>query len=136
MSDIDLSGYGRALFLDQPPSGVRIQSLACKEVIRSDYTGNNYLAGISADRDYLLKIFAAVAAGSSKAGQDIADTALDDPFGFGPVQTAFALAVFGQLSLISFGNGRLNVHRGVKSALTNSELYNVINSVKDYENRT
>lgn len=136
LSDIDLSGFGRAVFLDQPPSGVRIQSLAGKEVIISDYTGNNYLAGISADRDYLLKIFAAVAAGSSKAGQDIADTALDDPFGFGPVQTAFALAVFGQLSLISFGNGRLNVHRGVKSALTNSELYNVINSVKDYENRT
>ncbi|HBN12494.1 MAG TPA: hypothetical protein DD415_02660, partial [Clostridiales bacterium] len=136
LNDIDLSGFRRAVFLDEPPAGVRLQSLAGKEVIISEYRGNNYFGKVTADRESLLKIFSAVSANSSKAGQDIAETALDDKFGFGAVQTAFALSVFCQLSLIYFENGRLVVRRGVKSALTNSELYNVINSVKEYENRT
>ena len=43
----------------------------------------------------------------------------------------FALEIFRQLSLISFEGGKIEVFRGVKTQLSNSELYNI---VKEYEN--
>ena len=39
---------------------------------------------------------------------------------------ALALEVFRQLSLIAYENGSVKVFRGVKSELTNSELYNIV----------
>ena len=46
------------------------------------------------------------------------------------LQVFFALKVFEQLKLIAFENGRLEVRRGQKSRLENSELYNMINEMQ------
>ena len=42
----------------------------------------------------------------------------------------FALKVFEQLSLVSFSDGRLKVKRGVKTDLTNSEIFNAVREFK------
>ena len=46
------------------------------------------------------------------------------------LQYMFAIKVFEQLGLITFENGRLEVNRGVKSKLENSELYNIIKEAR------
>lgn len=134
-ADADLSGYNRVVFLDDSPVCARIPSLAGKEVIICrDVIGYNYIKQLDSSRETLLKIFAAVAANAANIdGDNSADVALKAQLGFSPVQIAFALEVFKQLSLISFESGKLTVRRGVKTELTNSELYNL---VKAYENRT
>lgn len=132
-SEVDLSGFKRIVFLDAPVLGVRLPSLEGKEVIIcSDIKGYNFIKDVSSERETLLKIFSAVSANASNiVGSDSAEVALKNGFGFAPPQIAFALEVFKQLSLVSFENGRLTVRRGVKTELSNSELYK---SVKEYEN--
>ncbi len=129
-ANTDLSGYKKAVFLDCPPSGVRIQSLEGKEVvICSDIRGNNFLKGLPCKREELLKIFAYVSANAGNLeGCDSYEVALKCG-GYKLSHFVFALEVFRQLSLISFEGGKLNVFRGVKTELTNSELYNVACSV-------
>ena len=93
---------------------------------------DNFIKNLPADRQELLGIFSAVAANSEHIeGADSAEIALKGKLGFTACETAFALEVFRQLSLISYENGRLAVRRGIKTELTNSELYN---TVKEYEN--
>ena len=131
-SDVDLSGFNRVIFLDAPPSGVRLSSLEGKEVIIcSEIYGDNFLKRLTADREKLLGIFSALSAGvNNLTGSDSAETALKNNLGE-PLQTVFALEIFRQLSLISFESGKIEVFRGVKTQLSNSELYNI---VKEYEN--
>ena len=132
-SDVDLSGFARVVFLEPQPFGIRIASLAGKKVIIcSGNEGYNFIKNLPADRQELLGIFSAVAANSEHIeGADSAEIALKGKLGFTACETAFALEVFRQLSLISYENGRLAVSRGIKTELTNSELYN---TVKEYEN--
>ncbi len=131
-SDVDFSGFKRIIFLDKPPSGVRLSSLEGKQVIIcSDISGDNFLKQLTADREKLLGIFSAVSGGvNNLTGADSAEIALKNNLGE-PLQTTFALEIFRQLSLISFDSGKLSVFRGVKTKLTNSELYNIVN---EYEN--
>lgn len=124
----DLSGYRRAVFLDSLPSGVRLSSLAGKQVvICSDICGYGYFRRLPRAREELLKIFAYVSANSGAiGGENAAFAAFEVDTGFTPAQTAFALCVFEELKLISFENGALSVFRGVKTELTNSSLYNLV----------
>ncbi|MDE6868281.1 MAG: single-stranded-DNA-specific exonuclease RecJ [Clostridia bacterium] len=126
-SNIDLSGFKKVVFLDSPVSGVRIQSLENKEVvICSDIQGNNFIKNVPCKREELLKIFAGVSANSANLeGGDSYEVALKNEFSFKPAHVAFALEVFRQLRLISYEGGRLNLFKGVKTELTNSELYNI-----------
>ncbi|MDE6104419.1 MAG: single-stranded-DNA-specific exonuclease RecJ [Clostridia bacterium] len=125
--DCDLSGYRQIVFLDEPPAGVRISSLKGKSVIIcSDIEGNKFLKGLPCTREDLLKIFAMIAANAGNAeGADSAEVAIKTALGFTPPHVAFALEVFRQLNLLSFEGGKLTLFRGVKTELTNSELYNI-----------
>ncbi|MDE7306789.1 MAG: hypothetical protein K2N33_05305, partial [Clostridia bacterium] len=91
----------------------------------------NFIKEIKTEREVLLKIFAAVSAGAPDTeGADSGFVALKNDFGVTPAQAAFALEVFRQLSLLSFNEGKLTVFRGVKTELTNSELYNLVSGAK------
>ena len=125
--DADLSGFRNIVFLDGQPDGVRLQSLAGKDVIIcSDLCGYNYLKPLSADRGDLLKIFSAILVSVGTVnGTDSGEVALKSEICPSAVQTAFALEVFRQLRLISFEDGKFKLFRGVKTDLNNSELYNI-----------
>lgn len=126
-ANVDLSGFKKVIFLDSPVSGVRIQSLENKEVvICSDIQGNNFIKNAPCKREELLKIFAYISANAANLeGADSYEVALKNDFGCKPSHAAFALEVFKQLSLISYEGGRLNLFKGIKTELTNSELYNI-----------
>ena len=126
----DLSGFKKVVFLDCPVSGVRIPSLEGKDVvICSDVKGNNFIKNMPCTREELLKIFAYVSANADNLqGCDSYEAAFKNG-SFKPGHFAFALEVFRQLSLISFEDGKLAVFKGVKTELTNSELYNVASNV-------
>lgn len=125
--DVDLSFFKRVIFIDSTPFGIRNFSLDGKEVIIcKEIADHNYLRGLPSEREKLLKIFSAVSANEANLdGADSAEVALKNSIGVPPLQLAFALEVFRQLSLISFESGKLSVRRGVKTELTNSELYNI-----------
>ncbi len=125
-ANTDLSGFKRIVFLDCPVSGVRIQSLEGKEVIIcSDIRSNNFIKGLPCNRKELLKIFAYISANAANLeGGDSYEVALKNGIGK-PLHAVFALEVFRQLSLISFEGGKLNLFKGIKTELTNSELYNI-----------
>lgn len=128
--DVDLSGFRRIIFLEPQASGVRLPSLAGKEIIIcSDNIGNNFLKGIPCEREYLLKIYSAVSANIANiAGSDSGEVALGNKL-FPPRNFAFALEVFRQLSLINYEGGKINISRGAKTELTNSELYNIVSKL-------
>jgi ssDNA-specific exonuclease RecJ len=46
-----------------------------------------------------------------------------DGLGFDRMEFIFAVNVFEELGLVSFGEGKLTVYRGVKAELTNSKIY-------------
>ncbi|MDE6442377.1 MAG: single-stranded-DNA-specific exonuclease RecJ [Clostridia bacterium] len=126
-TDVDLSGYKRIIYLDRPAGGVRLPSLTGKNVIIcEDIDGNNYLKGLPCERQQLLNIFSAVLANcANMSGNDGCEICFDNKI-TSPRNLAFALEVFRQLSLISYEDGKVNVFRGVKSELTNSQLYNIV----------
>ncbi len=127
----DLSGFKRVVFLDAPPSGVRIASLAAKEaVICTDVCGYNFLKQLPCGREELLKIFSELSAKApSLNGADSGEIALKNEFSLAPRNIAFALEVFRQLSLISYDGGKIVVYRGVRTDLKNSELYNIVSNL-------
>lgn len=126
-ADADLSGYKRVIFLDDTPLSARIASLEGKELVMCRYvSGYNFLRRLNTERAELLKIFSAVSANAGNLnGENSGEVALKNNLGFSPVQVAFALEVFRQLSLISYEGGKIFVHRGIKTDLNNSELYNM-----------
>lgn len=128
--DADLSGFKKIIFLEPQISGVRLPSLAGKEVIiNSDFTGNNFLKGIPCEREYLLTIYSTVAANIANiAGADSGEVALGSRL-FPPRNFAFALEVFRQLTLLNYEGGKPNITRGAKTELTNSELYNIVSKL-------
>lgn len=126
--DVDLSGFKRVIFLEKQIAGIRLSSLKDKNVIIcEEFTGDNFIGKLSADRNVLLRIFSAVSANSGNLyGENSAEVAVNNDLGFPAVETAFALEVFRQLSLINYDGGKLAVKRGVKTDLANSELYNIV----------
>lgn len=136
-ADTDMSQFKNIIFLDSLPSKVKFSSLAGKDVIIcGDICGYNYIGKLSCDRDKLLKVFSSlVASVGNLEGADSAEIALKYNLSENPVQTAFALEVFRQLNLLAYKDGRFTLYRGVKSELTNSQLYNLVQSKKN-ENRS
>lgn len=128
--DCDLSGYENIVFLDCP-SRINISSLAGKTVkICKDINGAKSVCGLDCDRERLLSVFRQVSAnGFNLTGDTLEDIATAADFGVSAEQALFAFKVFEQLGLVEFKGGKLNVVRGVKTQLTNSELYNFVNSL-------
>ncbi len=130
-SDCDLSGFGRVVFLDDP-HGIKLPSLAGKEVyVCREINGLASLSSLSCDRVELLNIFKLLSANASNfEGATAEEVVTKNNFGVSAIQALFAIKVFEQLNLVSFGNSKLTVFRGVKTELTNSPLYNAVNNLQ------
>lgn len=128
-ADADLDGYKRIILLNDT-AGVRLGCFAGKriEVCRSSQYPQ-YLKKLNPERSALLSMFSEFSANASKyVGATAYEVVKYGGFD-NKLQAMFALKVFEQLSLISFENGIMQINRGVKTALENSELYNIVKGV-------
>lgn len=130
---VDLSGYKNVIYLDKPLDGVKINSLKGKKIIiSSEIAANNFIKDLPVERDKLLKVFSAVSASAANlVGADSGEIALRNELGFKKPSVVFALEVFKELNLITFEGDKLNVNRGVKTELSNSNLYNFVRSANE-----
>lgn len=126
----DLSGYRRVILLDTPAAGGRLALGDGKEAEICDGAGYaGYLRGISCEREILLDIFSKLSANAGNLeGASAYEVVKCGKFA-DKLQYMFAIKVFEQLGLLTFGNGRMEVIRGVKSRLENSELFNIVREV-------
>ena len=131
LADCDLSGYENVVFLDKP-ARITLPSLAGKKVkICTEIDGSEVLAGLDCNREQLLSVFKQLSANSFNIiGDSAEEVAANNVFPVAAEQALFAIKVFEELGLVNFKGGRLNVVRGVKTQLTNSQLYNFINSLQ------
>ncbi len=128
----DLSGYESVVFLDNPLK-ITLASLEGKRVlVCREVDGLSPARALQTDREKLLGLFKLIAsAPSSYVGESAEEVAALLNAEESLAQVFFALKVFEQLQLISFGGGKLTVFKGVKTQLTNSELYNIVTSLGD-----
>lgn len=126
-ADVDLSAFRQIVYLDEP-LGVRLASLKDRNVvICSDIAGNNFIEGLPKTRGELLDIFAQAAYNAPNVtAENSGSAALKNNWTYSPEIIAYALEIFRQLGLISYENGTLNIHRGVRTELTKSQLYNTV----------
>lgn len=123
----DLSAFENVVFIDDPVK-ITLPSLSGKRVkVCSDISGVEQFKKLSVNREELLSVFKQISANffrlSATSAEELA-TSYD--FGISQLQALFAIKVFEQLKLISFEGGKLTVFKGVKTQLTNSDLYNFI----------
>lgn len=122
--DADLSGYKRAILLDNTFCVAHMRSIADEVFAVENAPVSDALKRIDTDREKMLSIFAAISANVGNLdGATAEEVAKRNPLG-DKLQVFFALKVFEQLGLITFENGKLEVFRGVKTKLENSPLYN------------
>ncbi|MBR2903114.1 MAG: hypothetical protein IKC37_00540, partial [Clostridia bacterium] len=129
--DADLSGFRDVIFLDEPIE-VNYPFLAGKTVYYNrEICGYDAFKRLDADRETLLKIYAALKQDLSLLSGNTAEEVASacDSLGFEENQFIFALHVFEQLGLVAFGEGRLIVYRGVKTDLSESKLYQKIKEI-------
>ncbi|MBQ7369573.1 MAG: single-stranded-DNA-specific exonuclease RecJ [Clostridia bacterium] len=123
--DADLSGFEEFVFLDTP-SDFNIAALQGKKVyVNREICGYKMLEGLDTTRESLLEIFSALRKEvNSLSGDTVEELAVAcDALGFDRLEFIFALNVFQELGLVSFGDGRLTVYRGVKAELSDSAIY-------------
>ncbi len=124
-ADADLSGFRDFIFLDTP-SDFHIEALRGKQVfVNREICGYTMFESLDVTREGLLQIFAALRKEvNSLCGDTVEELAFAcDGLGFDKREFIFALSVFEELGLVSFGEGRLTVYRGVKAELTDSSIY-------------
>lgn len=123
--DADLSGFRDFIFLDTP-ADFNISALAGRQIfVNREICGYKMFETLDARRENLLNIFNAVRREFHLlSGETIEELAFGcDGLGFDKREFIFALNVFEELGLVSFGDGRLTVYRGVKAELTDSKIY-------------
>ena len=130
--DADLSGFSEFVFLDTP-ADFNISALRGKRVyVNRDLCGYKMFEGLNTCRENLLDIFSAmrkeVNALNGRTAEEITDAC--DGLGFDKREFIFALNVFEELGLVSFGEGRLTVYRGVKTELNDSSTYKKVRSLQ------
>ena len=123
----DLSAFRDVVFLDRPPA-LAVRTGRANVVVNGDLIGYGGLCRLSAAREDLLAVFAALRTGADRVtGATYAEAAKRcDGLGFSAEEFIFALAVFEALGLVSLEEGRLRVFRGKKTELTNSKTYNAV----------
>ena len=128
-ADCDLSVYENIIFLDNPEK-ITLKSVAKKTVkVCTDISGFADLKTVDCQREQLLSLFKTISANSYNIlGDGLEEIAMNTDFGVPPTQAYFALKVFEELGLLTFSGGRITVLRGVKTQLSNSDLYNFVNS--------
>ena len=130
-ADCDLSVYETVVFMDGF-GAITLPSLEGKTVFVCKEVKAGGFEEIDVDREKLLSVFKYIGAnGYSLAGETLEEIAENSDITPSPVQSYFALKVFEQLGLVSVEQGRLTVNKGIKTQLTNSQLYNYVSSLKD-----
>ena len=123
--DAPLAGYRDFIFLDTP-SDFNITALAGRSVyVNGDISGYKMFEGLDVARESLLEIFSALRRDVNLlSGDTVEEIAYAcDGLGFDKREFIFALNVFEELGLVSRGEGRLTVYRGVKAELNDSSIY-------------
>ena len=123
--DADLSGFRDFIFLDTP-SDFHMDAIRGRQVfVNRDICGYKMFESLDVARESLLEIFSALRREvNSLYGQTVEELAVAcDGLGFDKKEFIFALNVFEELGLVSFGEGKLTVYRGVKAELTDSSIY-------------
>ena len=124
-ADADLSGFRDFIFLDTP-SDFNIAALSGRQVfVNREICGYKMFEGLDVGRENLLEIFSALRRDvNSLAGETVEELAFScDGLGFDKREFIFAVNVFEELGLVSFGEGRLTVYRGMKAELNDSKIY-------------
>ncbi|MGN1373435.1 MAG: single-stranded-DNA-specific exonuclease RecJ [Candidatus Coproplasma sp.] len=132
LQNCDLSAFENVVFLDDPVK-ITLPSLSGKKVkVCSDVSGVKQFKALSVNREELLTVFKQISANFFKLSASSAEElASSYDFGVSQLQALFAVKVFEQLKLISFEGGKLTVFKGVKTQLTNSDLYNFICNIAE-----
>ncbi|MGN1061190.1 MAG: single-stranded-DNA-specific exonuclease RecJ [Candidatus Coproplasma sp.] len=132
LAGCDLSAFENVVFLDNPIK-ITLPSLKGKKVkVCTDISGVEQFKRLSCNREELLAVFKQISANFFRISASSADElAANYDFGVDRLQALFAIKVFEQLKLISFDGGKLTVFKGVKTQLTNSDLYNFISSLAE-----
>ncbi len=123
--DADLSGFRDIVFLDVP-SDFNISALEGRQVfVNREICGYKMFQGLDTQRESLLEIFSALRREvQSLIGENAEElVGACNGLGFDKKEFIFAVNVFEELGLVSFGEGRLNVYRGVKAELQDSKIY-------------
>ncbi len=126
--DADLSGYRDFIFLDTP-SDFHIEALRGRQVfVNREICGYKMFESLDVARESLLEIFSALRREVNNLCGDTVEelTFACGALGFDKREFIFALNVFEELGLVSFGEGRLTVYRGVKADLADSSVYRKI----------
>lgn len=131
LPDCDLSAFENVIFLDKP-ARITLPSLAGKTVkVCTEIDGAGALSGLDCGREQLLAVFKNITSNCYNiVGGSAEEVAKNNGFGVPCEQALFAIKVFEELGLVGFKSGKLCVARGVKTNLTNSQLYNFINSLR------
>ena len=126
-TDCDLSGFERIIYLDNPHK-ITVKSLEGRAIETCDeLDGLSHLGTIDTERERLLGIFRYISSmPTAYLCESAEDCALSMANEIPAVDIFFALKVFSQLRLISFDGGKLTVYKGIKTQLTNSEIYNTV----------
>ncbi len=131
--DADLSGFRDFIFLDTP-SDFNLQALEGKKVfVNTEISGSTMFEGLDVARESLLEIFSALRKDVHHLfGGTVEELALScGGLGFDKREFIFAVNVFEELGLVSFGDGRLTVYRGVKAELSDSAIYRKVCLLKE-----
>lgn len=123
--DADLSGFRDFIFLDTP-SDFHLESIRGRQVfVNREICGYKMFETLDVARESLLEIFAALRREvNNLCGETVEELAIAcDGLGFDRREFIFALNVFEELGLVSFGEGKLTVYRGVKAELSDSSIY-------------
>ncbi|MGN0806865.1 MAG: single-stranded-DNA-specific exonuclease RecJ [Candidatus Coproplasma sp.] len=128
----DLSAFENVVFLDDPVK-VTLPSLSGKKVeVCSEVSGVSPFKSLCVNREELLSVFKQISTNFFRfTASSAEELAVSCDFGVSTLQALFAIKVFEQLKLLSFEGGKLTVFKGVKTQLTNSDLYNFICSLAE-----
>jgi ssDNA-specific exonuclease RecJ len=131
--DADFSGFKDIVFLDTP-SDFNIRSLADRQVfVNREICGYKTFVGLPTERERLLEIFSALRRDLHKLNGATAEEVAFacDGLGFDKREFIYAINVFEELGLVAFGDGRLNVYRGIKAELGQSLIYRKVCLLKN-----
>ena len=130
-TDADLSGFHTIIFLDDPID-CHISSVSGRQVfVNGEIVGNTMFEKLDTARESLLEIYSSIRRDwhllSGNTAEEVARNCR--ALGFDVNEFLFAVSVFEELGLVSFNEGKLVVYRGVKAELSDSRLYQAVESV-------
>ena len=127
LPDCDLSGYRDIVFLDTP-AAVSVQTGEAKLYRNGELCGYRAMNRLSLSREDLLGIFALLRKECDRVrGNTYAEAARScGALGADEKQFIFALAVFEELGLIAFSDGRVKMIRGARADLGDSVVYSAV----------